>query len=84
MELLDQLEQSIAASTEMVTQLLVMEDEESSSAETGHGEHKDGLESSKGWKPRKSSNDNTSSSSHVPFKVEVKLEISMFDGQVNI
>ena len=78
------LEQSIAALIEMVKQLLVMKGMEAHSVKTEHGEKNTDLEDAKGKKIEDSSkNNNFSSSSNVPFKVEVKLQISMFDGQVN-
>ena len=70
---------------ELVTQLLVMKGKEAHSTKTKHEEHKASPEGSKGETLGKSGNDNTfSSSSNVPFKVEVKLEISMYDGQTNV
>jgi hypothetical protein len=82
---LARLEQSIATLTELVTQLLVMKGKEAHSTKTEHEEHKAGLEGSKGETLGNSGNDNKfSSSSSVPFKVEVKLEIPMFDGQTNV
>ena len=81
---LARLEQSIAALIEMVTQLLVMKGMEAHSMRTEHGEKKVDLEDSKGENSEDSGkNNNFSSSSNVPVKVEAKLEIPMFDGQVS-
>jgi hypothetical protein len=81
---LARLEQGIATLTELVSQLLVMKGKEAHSAETEHEEHKAGSEGPKGEMLGNSGNDdNFSSSSNIPFKVETKLEIPMFDGQTN-
>jgi hypothetical protein len=62
-----------------------MKGKEAHSTETEHEEHKAGPEGSKGEMLGNSGNDNNiSSSSSVPFKVEAKLEIPMFNGQTNV
>jgi hypothetical protein len=82
--LFTRLEQSIDELIEMITQLLVMKGKETHSMDIEHGEHKASLEDYKSDKLGNSSNDNTfSSSSSIPFKVELKLEIPKFDDQVN-
>jgi hypothetical protein len=78
--ILAQLEQSIATLTELVTQFLVMKGKEAHSTETEHEEHNSGPESSKGETLGNSGNDNNiSSSSSVPFKVEAKLEMKQLE-----
>jgi hypothetical protein len=78
------LEQSIATLIELVTQLLVMKGKEAHSVDIDHEEHKIDPEGSKGEMLGNLGNDiNFSSSSSVPFKVEVKLQIPMFNGETN-
>jgi hypothetical protein len=58
-----------------------MKGKEAHSTEIEHEKHKVGSKGSKGETLGNSSYDNNfSSSSSVPFKVEVKLEIPMYDG----
>ena len=75
------LEQSIAILTDIVMQLSV-KDRESSSTRTNHEEYKANQDKSKKLKDLGKNHDHPSSSS-LPFKVEAKLEIPMFDGEFN-
>jgi hypothetical protein len=81
---LARLEQGIATLTELVTQLLVMKGKEAHLVETEHEECKAGPESPKGEMLGNLGYENFSSSSNIPFKVEAKFEITMFDGQTNV
>jgi hypothetical protein len=77
-----QLEKSIATLTELVMQLLVKKDREANSIETEH-------EEDKAHREDPMYNDSCKNHVfffifHIPFKVEEKLEIPMYDGQINV
>jgi hypothetical protein len=65
-----------------VTQLLVKKDREANLTKTEHEEDKAHQEEPMYNDLGK--NHSFSSSSHIPFKVEEKLEIPMYDGQINV
>jgi hypothetical protein len=64
--------------------LLVMKSKEAQSRKTNHREHKVRLEDSKGETLGNLGNDIIFflQSSNVPFKLEVKLDILIFDGKL--
>jgi hypothetical protein len=68
-----------------VTRVIILKGKEAHSIKTKQGEHKAISEGSKGETLGNLRNDNIfSSSSSIPFKVEAKLEIPMFDGKTNV